>query len=72
MTPKKNYLDLPDKVLLATIVERLDNLIDLDLPKRVNRLENYKSMIWGICIGAGSCGGLVGFIISNAAKVWAK
>lgn len=69
---QKNYLNLPDKVLLATVLERLDNLVDhferhVDDDKaivvRVGILENRLWQYTAIC-------SVIGFIFGKFSVKW--
>lgn len=72
MTPKKEYLELPDKVLLATILERLDNHItrfdkhvedDKDVAVRLGVLENRLWQYTAIC-------SVIGFVVGKFSVKW--
>lgn len=72
MTPKKEYLELSDKVLLATILERLDNLVtrfdkhvddDKEIANRLGTLENRLWQYTAIC-------SVIGFVIGKFSIKW--
>lgn len=72
MTPKKEYLELPDKVLLATILERLDNHItrldkhvedDKQIAIRLGDLENRFWKYMAMC----SC---LAFVVGKLSIKW--
>lgn len=69
---QKNYLNLPDKVLLATVLERLDNLVDhfekhvdddKEIAIRVGILENRLWQYTAIC-------SVIGFIVGKFSMKW--
>ena len=78
MTDKK-YLDLPDKVLLATILERLDNLVvhfekhqddDVKVSERVRILETKEARLDSRIILLSGCCTAIGFIAGKLPIHW--